>query len=228
MVKQPAKVRAARRGGGRRQAPRETLAQRIACAALAVAAREGWRRASLSAIAAEAGVGIAGLYHHYRSKPAVLAGFVRMIDQEVLARLDPELAEEPPRDRLFEVLMRRLDALKPYKEGVRAVLADLPADPFGALAALPAFLGSMAWMLEAAHVDASGLAGILRANGLALVWASTVRAWLGDDTADMAPTMAALDRALRRAEAAAGLCQGCRRLFEGTGKGTAAEPSSPA
>ncbi|MEE3092498.1 MAG: TetR family transcriptional regulator, partial [Pseudomonadota bacterium] len=42
--------------------------------------------------------------------------------------------------------------------------------------------------------------GLLRAKGLLAVWLITERVWLGDDSPDLGPTMAALDRNLRRAE----------------------------
>jgi len=58
----------------------------------------------------------------------------------------------------------------------------------------------MAWMLEAAGLGAGGLAGLARAKGLTAVWLATIRAWADDDSVDLGPTMAALDRALDRAE----------------------------
>jgi hypothetical protein len=61
----------------------------------------------------------------------------------------------------------------------------------------------MAWMLEAARLSASGVKGGLRVQGLGLVWLSTLRAWAGDEGADLSATMAALDRALDQADRAA-------------------------
>jgi hypothetical protein len=82
-------------------------------------------------------------------------------------------------------------------------MKDLPRDPALALwlgAQIPA---SMAWMLEAAGLEATGPKGAARAHGLAVVWLAAVRAWEKDDTQDLSPTMAALDRALDRADKAA-------------------------
>ncbi len=58
----------------------------------------------------------------------------------------------------------------------------------------------MGWMLEAAGIPAAGLRGRLRANGLVGVWLYTLRAWQDDASADLAGTMAALDKALDQAE----------------------------
>ena len=43
--------------------------------------------------------------------------------------------------------------------------------------------------------------GALRVKGLALIYLSALRAWLRDESADKARTMAVLDTQLRRAEA---------------------------
>ncbi len=75
---------------------------------------------------------------------------------------------------------------------------------------------SMAWMLEAAGLSSSGLCGRLRARGLALIHLNAFRVWLDDDSSDMAPTMAALDKGLCKAEKVAGLFRGLgRRRGEG-------------
>jgi hypothetical protein len=59
-------------------------------------------------------------------------------------------------------------------------------------------------MLEAAGVSARGLTGGLRVQGLVGVWLYALRAWRKDQSPDLSGTMAALDRALQRAEQAAG------------------------
>jgi AcrR family transcriptional regulator len=176
---------------------------RIVDAALALAARQGWARTSLADIAAEAGLPLLDVYAHCRSKPAVFAAFLARIDRAVLAG-ESEPGEKP-RDRLFDTLMRRFDALRPHKEAVRAMLRDGPADPLGALCAAPAFFRSIAWMLEASGVGTDGLRGRFRTKLVAAVYLSVMRTWLADDTADLMRTMAALDRRLKAVEGLLGL-----------------------
>jgi AcrR family transcriptional regulator len=178
-------------------------APRIVDAALALAARQGWARTSLADIAAEAGLPLLDVYTHFRSKPAIFAAFLARIDQVVLAG-ESEPGEKP-RDRLFDTLMRRFDALQPHKDAVRAMLRDGPADPLGALCAAPAFLRSIAWMLEASGIGTGGLRGRFRTNLVAAIYLSVMRTWLADDTADLMKTMAALDRRLKAAEGMLGL-----------------------
>jgi AcrR family transcriptional regulator len=179
-------------------------AARVVDAALALAAREGWRSVSLAAIADEAGIGILQLYSIFRSKAAILDAFHRRIDAAALVGADAA-EDERPRDRLFDVIMRRFDALNAHKSAVAAIVRDAATDPLAVLCGLPALLSSMSWMLEVSGVSASGWVGRTRAKLLLGIYLSVLRVWLADDSADMTRTMAALDSRLRRAERWLGL-----------------------
>lgn len=182
---------------------------RMIDAALTLAARQGWRRTGLAEIAAEARLPLGEAYALHRSKASILAAFVRRIDEAVLAG-GPAEPGETPRDRLFEVLMRRFDALAPHRPALRAILRDSIGDP-AALLGIPRLLRSMAWMLEAAGLDATGWRGRLRIKLLAGLYLSVLRVFLDDGSTDLARTMAALDRALRRGDALLRLAEPGRR-----------------
>ena len=123
-----------------------------------------------------------------------------MADQAVLAEVP---TDGSVRDRLFDLLMRRLDAFQQHRAGVVAVLRSLPSDPATAIMLTCATRRSMRWMLDAAGVPTGGLGGELRLRGLIGVWLWAVRAWEKDESEDLSATMAALDTALGRAEQAA-------------------------
>jgi hypothetical protein len=61
-------------------------------------------------------------------------------------------------------------------------------------------LRSIGWMLEAAGISTQGLGGAIAVKLTAAAYLATARVWLRDDTPDLAPTMAALDRRLRGIE----------------------------
>ena len=185
-----------------------TDAERLIDAALALTTESNWRGLTLPQIAAKADMSLADAYTAFPTKTALLSGFLARIDRQMLAGEAPDMTESV-RDRLFDVVMRRFDALEPHKDAVGTIVDDLPADPLTALAVLPAFGNSMAWALETAGVSASGLSGALRIKGLAIIYLTTLRTWLHDDSADAARTMAVLDRALRRTEM---LIRACPRL----------------
>ncbi len=175
--------------------------QRILAAAMDVAVRIGWRRASLTDIAVEADVSLAELHAHFADKGAILRGIVALADRKVLEGAGEPDPESSPRDRLFDVLMRRFDVLRPYREGLAAVAREGGGVGLGdAICGAQRMLRSLAWMLEAAGIGTGGWAGACRVKGLAVVYAATFATWLRDETEDMSKTMAALDRNLGRAE----------------------------
>ena len=189
----------------------ETPAERVVRVALKLAAKDGWRRTSRADIADAAGLSLAGLYGLYPSKEAILSAFVRAIDEAMLKAGPAEGASA--RERLFDALMRRFEALAPHKAALASIARDSASDPAAALCGAMRLKRSMAWTLEAAGLSSAGLFGRLRVRGLALIYLATFRTWLADDSPDRSRTMAALDRHLARAERAIGLCRelGARR-----------------
>jgi AcrR family transcriptional regulator len=181
-------------------------------AALALAAERGWRVLTLTDIAEAAKLPLSQVYPAYNSKAAILRGFTRRIDVAVLTAEEPgeesDAGEGNARDRLFDVLMRRFDALKPHREALGNIAFDEARDPVSALCGLGRLERSMAAMLEAARLSAGGLRGLLRAKALGLAYLATLRVFLRDDSPDLAATMAALDRNLSRLDR---LARGCSR-----------------
>jgi ubiquinone biosynthesis protein COQ9 len=175
----------------------------VTAALIRVAAREGWSRTTLPAIAAEVGTTLAALRARFEDRAAILDRFGVVVDAAVLAGTLAPSEADTPKDRLFDVLMRRFDVLAPHRAGVIATWRGIRADPVALACRTPAVLASMRWMLEAAGIPATGPLGMLRAKGLLVVWVSVFRTWETDESADLAATMAALDKALTRAESLA-------------------------
>ena len=154
-------------------------------------------------ICKEAGVTLADFRDSFASKGAALVALSRRIDRAVLSEDSDELADESPRERLFDILMRRLEAMAPYREGLREASAWLRRDLSAALAMNRVLLGSMRFMLEAADIELEdGAAGAIKLQGLALAWGRIVGIWLEDDDPGLSKTMAELDRELTRGESA--------------------------
>lgn len=180
--------------------PPPSDSDRLIDAALKLTAQQGWRGLSMAAIAAEAGLPLLSLYRAFSSKPAILCAFSRRIDQAVLSTPLEAEAGERPRDRVFDLLMRRFDALQPHRGALEVLDRELPTDPVAALAAGAGLLRSVAWMLEAAGISTGGLGGAVAVKLTTAAYVMTLRVWLRDETPDLAPTMAALDRRLRGIE----------------------------
>jgi ubiquinone biosynthesis protein COQ9 len=172
----------------------------LIAAAFQMAAEQGWRSVSVAAAARAAGLPLAQARERFPGRAAILLRFGRLADQSALAEVPSNGAA---RDRLFDLLMKRIDMFQAHRAGVLALFRALPAEPPTALLLALATRRSMRWMLEAAGIPAVGLRGEFRVKGLVAVWLWAMRTWRSDETEDLSATMAALDKALRRAEQAA-------------------------
>jgi AcrR family transcriptional regulator len=169
-------------------------------ALLALCAEAGWNGFGLADIAERAGVSLSKLRGLFPSKGAILAAFARQVDQAVLDGIDADMAGEPVRERLFDVLMRRIDALAPHKIAIGSIVRAFAADPLALVEWNKVATNSMQWMLVAAGIGAEGPLGAVRAQGLALAWSRIVRVWLKDEDEGLAATMKEVDRQLRSGE----------------------------
>jgi AcrR family transcriptional regulator len=173
---------------------------RVIDAFMSLLAEKPMEDIGLAEIASQAGAPLADLRAMFGSTFDILAAHVRQIDVEVLAGADADMAEESPRERLFDVLMRRIELLEPRKAAVRSLMRSCRRNPGLALALNRLAVRSQQWMLTAADIPAHGPPGVVRAQGLALLFASVLRVWVHDDDPGHARTMAALDRALARGQ----------------------------
>jgi AcrR family transcriptional regulator len=171
----------------------------IIAAFMALLAEKPIEAIGLNEIARRANVSLVELRDEFRSTIDILAAQLKEVDRAVL-RGAGDMADEAPRERLFDVLMRRLDALEPHKAAVRSLARSTRRNPGLAFALNGLAVRSQQWMLTAADISSSGPKGMLRAQGLAMLFASVLRTWLDDDDPGHAPTMAQLDRALGRGQ----------------------------
>ena len=189
---------------------------------MALLAEHSFAEIGLAEVAGRAGMKLSQLRAEFGSTLAILAAHIKDIDRIVLAGGDADMAEESPRDRLFDVLMRRLEALAPYKAATRSLMRSARRNAGLAFALNALAARSQRWMLEAAGIGAHGPKGALRAQGAALMFARVLGVWVDDDEEGLDRTMAALDRGLASAERWAGflddlmcipaaICRGPRR-----------------
>ncbi len=172
---------------------------KIVDAALQLAAERGWRNVGLGDVAVRAEIPFAELYDATPSKRAIEEVFSRRIDKEMLAKVEDFDPAQIIRDRIFDVMMQRFEALEPYRQGTKAIFRELTKDPIALIQRRSSILRSMAAILEASNIDSDDLTGSVRAHALAVIWLCTFQIWQDDDT-DLSKTMAQLDRQLRRTE----------------------------
>jgi AcrR family transcriptional regulator len=179
----------------------DAMREQIITATLELAAERSILAVSMSEIANRAGLSLAELRARAPSRISILEDFAALIDEKMLAGGAAE-AEEPPRERLLDVMMRRFDALAPYRPGLKGLRKAAMRDPIFAATLNHIAVGAQKWTLAAARLEPTGpfapARRLARAEALVLVVASVLPTFLDDTEEGLPRTMAALDSALLR------------------------------
>jgi ubiquinone biosynthesis protein COQ9 len=205
-------------------------------AALELAQERGWSDLSLAEIGQRAGLSLAELRREFTTKSDILRAFQAEVDAETLTKARPAGPEQGPRDKLFDIIMTRLEVMGPYRPALKRISADLCCRPGEAAPLLCSSLVSQYWMLSGAGTKLVGVGAALRVAGLGAIYAKVFRVWLDDSSPGLDRTMATLDRKLRKGErmvagmetACQDLCRfACGFMPRGWGGGKAASQSPP-
>ncbi|MEM7026372.1 MAG: hypothetical protein AAF637_27905 [Pseudomonadota bacterium] len=173
--------------------------------AFELVADSGWTGMSLVALADRAGKPLVDVYRELPDRGAVLRALSERTDQAMLGIDRRELEGLPARDAIFELMMRRFEALGPFRAGLARLEQDGRRDPAALLMIFCRLDRSIRWMQDLAGMRSQGLRPRFQRRALLAVYLQVLRTWLADDSADLAKTMARLDSLLRQAERFAGL-----------------------
>jgi AcrR family transcriptional regulator len=171
---------------------------KIAAAALTLIGKHGWDSVTVSQVARTAKVSAAQMKKKIQRKEDILPAIVRMVDKKMWAAVGTIDATMPPRDKLFEILMARIDVLQKHRAAIESITDAARADPSLMGFMMPAHANTMRNILRHTHpkmpipIQPIGIAVFLSAYGFVIC------TWRNDTSPDLAKTMAALDRILQR------------------------------
>ena len=120
-----------------------------------------WSNVSLTDIAKATDMSLAELRIQLSSKYDLISALNQQIDADVLDEVGSITMEDSARDRLFEVMMARFDALEPFKDALGVMAMAARSDLHLAAQTRRSIEKSMGWMLEAAGLSAGGWKGAL-------------------------------------------------------------------
>ena len=169
-------------------------------AALDLAKERSWGDIGLADIAGAANLSLADLRRDFSCKTGILRAFQAELDAEVLAKARAAAEAQSPRDRLFDLVMTRFEAMQPYKPALKRIAYYLCCRPGESATLLCSSLASQYWMLAGAGAKLDGPGGALRVAGLTAIYGKVFQVWLEDDTPSLDRTMAALDKRLGKGE----------------------------
>jgi ubiquinone biosynthesis protein COQ9 len=181
----------------------ETIHSKIIQSALELASQNAWQDVSLNDIALNANLDMSQIIEFYDDQNDVIAMYGKDINKKLAEQFKGQSLEgDSIKDRLFDILMERFDLLNNDRSAILSILNTITMDPHQIIVTMPWLCKSMGIVLEIANVPSHGWQGGLRIAGLSAVYIKTLRAWVNDDSQDMAVTMAALDKNLGYAERA--------------------------
>jgi hypothetical protein len=170
----------------------------LARAALTLAAAGPWREVTLAKLADAASRPLSDLYG--ASVGEAVDCVEEAFDRAIADSMETLDNSQSVRDRLFELIMRRFEAMEPHRAAVLSMEQGADRDPTLLASAHQRHVRCARWVLALAGLEADGMTGQARAQGLGVIIGQARAAWRGDDAGDFAKTMASLDRNLRRAE----------------------------
>ena len=179
----------------------DTLRERIIDAAIALAEEDagGWYDLRLDRVAQRLGVPLSAVLDRFRDADAIAdAWFARALHAMLREPAPPGFDALPPSARLHAVLMRWFDAQAAHRAAVRTMLGAKRhlSHPHHWVPMIFNLSRLIHWALEAARLDARGLARQAEEVGLTLVFLRALKVWLDDGGPEQQRTRAFLRRNL--------------------------------
>ena len=175
----------------------EHLKNKVIQSALALAEMHNWADVTFHQIVRHCDCNEADIRAIFDDNDAIISAYGREVDlrvEEAFANLSQ--SGESEKDRLFDVLMERFDILNENREAVISIVNAVTLDPRQSILSPPSVFKSMTRMVGIANIKSEGVRETLKITALTALYIKILRDWVNDDSTDMAPTMASLDKAL--------------------------------
>ena len=164
--------------------------------ALSLAGEVGWANVTLQKIGRETDLPEQKVKAIFSSEWNILEAFRTRTDLQIADRQIPDWSQRAPKDRLFEVLMERIDIIEPWKPGLASVASYGIKQPIRGLKLFIGLNKSMVTMLDYAQIRTDPAELPWQAHGLTAIYLLVLRRWFSDDSDDLGPTMAELNEKL--------------------------------
>lgn len=172
----------------------------ILSAALDVAATHAWEFVAMKQIADSAGLDIDDVTARFPTKADITAAIIDDLDTQV-EEVFPDIDEDAPmRDRLFDVLMERIELANRNRAAHISFFKSFGWTKNATCQDITLLKSSMSRMAKCAGLETDGLFGGFYLAGLSVAYLWVLLTWINDTSPDLGKTMAELDRTLGRAE----------------------------
>jgi len=176
------------------------IRNKILSAALDVAASHPWEFVAVKQIADAADLKVDEVTARFQTKSDIVAAIIDVLDTEVEEVFSVVDEDAPMRDRLFDVLMERIEIANQNRAAHISFFKSFGWTKEASCSDIALLKSSMTRMAKCAGMDTEGLFGGMYLGGLSLAYLWVLLTWVNDASPDLGKTMAELDRTLGRAE----------------------------
>ena len=168
--------------------------------AFQIVQKKGWEKFSLQDLSKEK-IKESEINSYFKNKNEIIDKFSFMIDSLVESKVNlNDFKISSKKDNLFELIMLRLDEMRPYKDPLTKIVDAAKQNPCLLSRISNNVLNSMDFYLELTSSYNETPVDFLKKNTLFFIYSFTFKTWLMDDSDDLASTRAELDRLLSISE----------------------------
>jgi hypothetical protein len=160
----------------------------------------GWSAITLQRIGKTANIPLDETSAIFSSKWDILEAFRARTDLLITSQKTPTWSGQSVKDRLFDILMARIEIIEPWKAGISSIARHSVVQPLTAIRLFASLNKSMELMIK--HVDAKtqGPGKFLQSHGLTIIYLLVLRQWISDPSSDLGSSMAELNKRLISAD----------------------------
>lgn len=163
---------------------------------LTLAGEIEWSSITLKLIAEQTDMPLDEVSGTFESKWEILDAFRIRTDSLITAQMNNDWPKQPVRDRLFDVVMDRIETIAPWKAGITSISKHCTIHPLAGVRLFSPLRRSMDKMIEHVRANSQGPVRLAQSHGLTIIYLLVLRRWMSDETADLGPTMAELNERL--------------------------------
>jgi AcrR family transcriptional regulator len=177
-------------------------ADAIVDAAIALAGRDGWARVRMMHLSTHFGVPLAQIHDRFRDMDDIADAWFTRASKTLAVPTKRGFAKKPAKDRLFEVIMRWLNALAAERQVSAQIIRQklYPSHPHHWMPMVFSLSRLVHLILDAAMIDSHGRQRQADELGGSMLVLATLWVWAGDDTPGQERTQAFLARRLEHGD----------------------------
>ncbi|MFN7662237.1 MAG: hypothetical protein ACK5PQ_00705 [Alphaproteobacteria bacterium] len=181
--------------------PRRSMQKQIIETFLTFLMEKGWNHTTLEDVANTLNVSIGEIQNILPQKEKIFHLLASEVESSVYSELqDPDIVVYAEKDQVMEILVTKLEAMTPFKVFLKYLRNNFLSHTEISIPFAMAELASLEKILAHYQINQNNLLGELKRKAIFGVYLLAMDTWVQDESPDLAPTLAKLDRLLSKGE----------------------------